>query len=155
MVILLRSDDTRAFNTIQRSSFSARHRAEISHQPSALLESSKASWHHLPTPSLEARTRMAKSAAVARPELEPIDRLEEKIKLLVGMISQLRNEHAQLRNEHARAAEENGRLRRELDDLRSRLADSEAASSELEALRDERDIIRSRVAEMLEQLEAI
>jgi regulator of replication initiation timing len=91
---------------------------------------------------------MAKSAAVARPELEPIDRLEEKIKLLVGVITQLRNEHA-------RTAEENGRLRREVEDLRGRLADSEATSSELSVLRDERDIIRSRVAEMLEQLEAI
>ena len=91
---------------------------------------------------------MAKSAAVARPELEPIDRLEDKIKLLVGMITQLRNEQA-------RTAEENGRLRREVEDLRGRLADSEATSSELAALRDERDIIRSRVAEMLEHLEAI
>ena len=98
---------------------------------------------------------MAKSAAVARPELEPIDRLEDKIKLLVGMITQLRNEHAQLRNEQARTAEENGRLRREVEDLRGRLADSEATSSELAALRDERDLIRSRVAEMLEHLEAI
>jgi regulator of replication initiation timing len=98
---------------------------------------------------------MAKTAAVARPELEPIDRLEEKIKLLVGMITQLRHEHAQLRNEHARALEENGRLRRDLEDLRGRLADSEATTSELAALRDERDVIRTRVAEMLEQLEAI
>ena len=98
---------------------------------------------------------MAKSAAAVRPELEPIDRLEEKIKLLVGMITQLRSEHAQLRNEHARSAEDNGRLRREIEDLRGRLAENEITSSELAALRDERDIIRSRVAEMLEQLEAI
>jgi regulator of replication initiation timing len=155
MVTLLRSDDNRAFNTIQRSSFSPRHeqKSRISLLHCLNLPRLRGTISQLLP--LEVRTRMAKSAAVARPELEPIDRLEEKIKLLVGMISQLRNEHAQLRNEHARAAEENGRLRRELDDLRSRLADSEATSSELEALRDERDIIRSRVAEMLEQLEAI
>jgi regulator of replication initiation timing len=92
---------------------------------------------------------MAKQAtAVARTELEPIDRLEEKVKLLVGVVTQLRNEHA-------RATEENARLAREVDNLRGRLADSEASSSELSALRDERDLIRSRVAEMLDQLEAL
>jgi hypothetical protein len=52
--------------------------------------------------------------------------------------------------------EENGRIARELDNMRSRLtAESEATGSELSALREERDLIRSRVAEMLEQLEAI
>jgi len=92
---------------------------------------------------------MAKQAtAVARTELEPIDRLEEKVKLLVGVVTQLRNEHA-------RATEENARLAREVDNLRSRLADSEVSTSELSALRDERDLIRSRVAEMLDQLEAL
>jgi regulator of replication initiation timing len=92
---------------------------------------------------------MAKQAtAVARTELDPIDRLEEKVKLLVGVVTQLRNEHA-------RATEENSRLAREVDGLRARLADSEATSSELTALREERDLIRSRVAEMLDQLEAI
>jgi regulator of replication initiation timing len=92
---------------------------------------------------------MAKQAtAVARTELDPIDRLEEKVKLLVGVVTQLRNEHA-------RATEDNARLAREVDNLRARLADSEASSSELSALRDERDLIRSRVEEMLDQLEAL
>ena len=92
---------------------------------------------------------MAKPAtAVARTELDPIDRLEEKVKLLVGVVTQLRNEHA-------RATEDNARLAREVDNLRARLADSEASSSELSALRDERDLIRSRVEEMLDQLEAL
>ena len=92
---------------------------------------------------------MAKHAtALARTELEPIDRLEEKVKLLVGVV-------AQLRNDHARATDENARLMREVDSLRARLAESEATESELSALRDEREIIRSRVSEMLEQLDAI
>jgi len=92
---------------------------------------------------------MAKQAtALARTELDPIDRLEEKVKLLVGVVTQLRNEHA-------RATEDNARLAREVDNLRARLADSEASSSELSALRDERDLIRSRVEEMLDQLEAL
>ncbi|HEY7189345.1 MAG TPA: cell division protein ZapB [Vicinamibacterales bacterium] len=85
---------------------------------------------------------------MARTELDPIDRLEEKVKLLVGVVTQLRNEHA-------RATEENARLAREVDNLRGRLADSEVSSTELSALRDERDLIRSRVEEMLDQLEAL
>ena len=39
--------------------------------------------------------------------------------------------------------------------MRGRLADAEATGTELVALRDERDLIRTRVAEMLQQLEAI
>ena len=92
---------------------------------------------------------MVKPAAAARTtELDPIDRLEEKVRRLVQMI-------AQLRAEQARAAGDNARLVQELDAMRARLADADAAGSELTALRDERDLVRARVAEMLEQLEAI
>jgi regulator of replication initiation timing len=92
---------------------------------------------------------MAKQAVATRTDLDPIDRLEEKVRLLVGIVTQLRADHA-------RATEENSRLTRELDSLRMRLAESEATTgTELNALREERDLIRSRVAEMLEQLEAI
>ncbi len=81
-------------------------------------------------------------------ELEPIDRLEEKIKALVGMVDRLKADSA-------RAAEDNQRLSRELDALRGKLAANEGLSSELSMLRDERDVIRTRVSEMLEQLEAL
>ena len=92
---------------------------------------------------------MAKQAAVARTgELDPIDRLEDKIKLLVDMI-------AQLRTEQARSVEERARLLQELELTRARLAEAESVGSELTALRDERDMIRTRVSEMLQQLEAI
>ena len=91
---------------------------------------------------------MAKQAVATRTELDPIDRLEEKVKLLVGVVTQLRHEHA-------KAAEENARLLREMDIMRARLAEQEATNSELSALRDERDLIRLRVSEMLEQLESI
>jgi regulator of replication initiation timing len=92
---------------------------------------------------------MVKQTAVARTtELDPIDRLEEKVKRLVEMI-------AQLRAEQARTASDNARLGQELDAVRARLADAENSAGELTALRDERDMIRARVAEMLEQLEAI
>jgi regulator of replication initiation timing len=91
---------------------------------------------------------MAKQAVATRTDLDPIDRLEEKVKMLVGIVTQLRAEHA-------RATEENGRLARELENMRARLAESEVTGSELNALREERDLIRSRVAEMLDQLESI
>ena len=90
---------------------------------------------------------MAK-VAVRGVDLEPIDRLEEKVKLLVGVIDRLRADQS-------RAADENARLARELDAMRARLADAEAASTELTALREERDLIRSRVGEMLTQIEAL
>jgi regulator of replication initiation timing len=80
--------------------------------------------------------------------LEPIDRLEEKIKMLVTMIGRLRSEQS-------RAADENGRLQREVDGLKARLADAERAGSEVTSLREERDLIRTRVTEMLEQLEGL
>jgi regulator of replication initiation timing len=80
--------------------------------------------------------------------VEPIDRLEEKVKLLVSVIGRLRGEQS-------RVAEENARLQRELDALKARLAESEGAVGELSELRNERDEIRSRVSEMLQQLDAL
>jgi regulator of replication initiation timing len=90
---------------------------------------------------------MVKQAAAVRAvDLEPIDRLEEKIKLLVAMVTRLRAEQA-------KAAEDNARLTQEIAALRARLADSEGATSEIAALRGERETIRTRVSDMLEQLE--
>ncbi len=90
---------------------------------------------------------MAK-VAVRGVDLEPIDRLEEKVKLLVGVIDRLRADQA-------RAADENTRLSRELDGLRARLTEAEGTSSELTALREERALIRSRVDEMLSTIESL
>ncbi|HEY7284638.1 MAG TPA: cell division protein ZapB [Vicinamibacterales bacterium] len=90
---------------------------------------------------------MAKTATRSV-DLEPIDRLEEKIKALVTMVERMKSEQG-------RAAEENQRLARDLEGLRSRLASSDTLASELTALKDERDVIRGRVSEMLEQLEAL
>jgi regulator of replication initiation timing len=86
--------------------------------------------------------------AVRGVDLEPIDRLEEKVKLLVGVIDRLRADQA-------RAADENTRLNRELDGLRARLTEAEGTSSELTALREERALIRSRVDEMLSTIESL
>jgi regulator of replication initiation timing len=94
---------------------------------------------------------MAKQAAVRTADtvdLEPIDRLEEKIRLLVGMVTQLRGEQA-------KAADENARLAQEIVALRARVADAEGADAEIVALRDERDLIRTRVGDMLAQLEGL
>ena len=89
---------------------------------------------------------MAKTAT--RVELEPIDRLEEKLKRLVGMVDRMRTEQVH-------AAEENQRLLREMEVMRSRAAASENLTAELSLLKEERDIIRTRVTDMLEQLEAL
>jgi regulator of replication initiation timing len=85
-------------------------------------------------------------AVMTQVELEPIDRLEEKVKLLVGLIDRLRGDQT-------RASEENARLSRELDGMRARLAEAEGTSTELAALRQERELIRSRVGDMLAQIE--
>lgn len=81
-------------------------------------------------------------------ELEPIDRLEEKLKRLVGLVDRMKGEQA-------RQTEENQRLSHEIEALRARLASHETVAAELATLRDERDVIRTRVGDMLEQLEAL
>jgi regulator of replication initiation timing len=81
-------------------------------------------------------------------DLEPIDRLEEKVKLLVGLIDRLRTDNA-------KASEENARLTRELESARARLSDAETASGEVLTLREERELIRTRVEEMLQQIDSL
>jgi FtsZ-binding cell division protein ZapB len=89
---------------------------------------------------------MAKTAT--RTELESIDRLEEKLKQLVALVERLKTEQAD-------AAAENQRLSREVEHLTAQAATSDALSTELSSLREERDIIRTRVGEMLDQLESL
>ena len=91
---------------------------------------------------------MAKGIATRAVDLEPIDRLEEKVKALVGMIDRLRAENV-------RASDENARLARELDASRARVSDAESANAHVVALREERDLIRSRVDDMLKQIESL
>ena len=91
---------------------------------------------------------MVKQAVARTVDLDPIDRLEEKIKLLVNVVGGLRAEQA-------RSAEENARLTEEIETLRARLADAQGVGTELEALRGEREAVRQRVSEMLSQLDAI
>ena len=82
------------------------------------------------------------------PGLESIDRLEEKIKLLVNTI-------VRIKGEQTRVAEENGRLRGEIESLKARINSAESAGAEVAALREERDLIKSRVTDMLKQLDGL
>lgn len=80
--------------------------------------------------------------------VEPFDRLEEKIKLLVSTISRLKGEHTRL-------TEENGKLQRELTALQERVTQAESTGSEVSALKEERDLIRARVGEILAELDTL
>jgi regulator of replication initiation timing len=90
---------------------------------------------------------MAQTKATT-PGLESIDRLEEKIKLLVNTI-------VRIKGEQARVAEENGRLKSEIDGLKARINSAESAGVEVTTLREERDLIKSRVSDMLKQLDSL
>ena len=90
---------------------------------------------------------MAKTATSSI-ALEPIDRLEEKVKRLIGIVERMKSDQA-------RAAEENQRLLRELESMRARIAATDSVAAELAALKQEREIIRTRVGDMLGQLEAL
>lgn len=87
---------------------------------------------------------MAKTAV----DLQPIDRLEEKIKQLVTMVDALRAERA-------KALDEVSRLQRETEALRMRLGDAEGATAEASSLREERDAIKSRVVQMISTIEQL
>ena len=87
-------------------------------------------------------------AATRAIELESIDRLEEKLKLVVGMVERLRTDQA-------KTVAENERLNREIEHLNAQLASNDTLSSELSSMREERDVIRTRVSDMLEQLESL
>ena len=80
--------------------------------------------------------------------LEPLSRLEDKVKRLIALVERLQQEKTS-------AIGDSERLKSELDALRTRLAESDNADSEVAALREGRDQIRTRVTGILEQLEAI
>jgi hypothetical protein len=89
---------------------------------------------------------MAKTAQSV--EIDAIERLEEKVRKLVGLVEQLRSEHTRLTTENRGLAEE-------LGGLRKKLVESEGASAEITLLREEREQVRARVSEMLAQIEAL
>jgi regulator of replication initiation timing len=92
---------------------------------------------------------MAQMAQIkTAPGLESIDRLEEKIKLLINTITRIKGEQS-------RVAEENGKLKAEVEALKARINSAESAGAEVMSLREERDLIKSRVTDMLKQLDGL
>ena len=81
-------------------------------------------------------------------DLDVIDRLEEKVKLLVGIVNRMRAEQARMAEDHLR-------VNRELEATRARLSECEGRTTEVSTLIQEREVIRGRVADMLKQLEAL
>lgn len=81
-------------------------------------------------------------------ELQPIDRLEDKVRQLVGMIETLRAERAQ-------ALDAVARLERDLEVATTKLADAESANAEAGTLREEREKIRNRVVEMIAHIDKL
>lgn len=78
----------------------------------------------------------------------PIDRLEEKVRQLVGVIDGLRAERS-------KAADEIARLQDELETSRARLTEVSTLSAEVGTLREERDLIRERVGQMIAQIDKL
>jgi regulator of replication initiation timing len=91
---------------------------------------------------------MAQATQTKTSGLESIDRLEEKIKLLINTITRVKGEQT-------RVAEENGRLKGEIETLKARINSAESTGAEVTSLREERDLIKSRVTDMLKQLDGL
>ena len=89
---------------------------------------------------------MAKTAQSV--EIDAIERLEDKVRKLVSLVEEMRGERARL-------AAENRALSDEVGGLRKKLVDGEGAAAEVATLREERDQVRSRVKDMLAQIEAL
>ena len=81
-------------------------------------------------------------------DLATVDRLAQKVTALVQILERTRQELAEARTNNERFNEEIGALRENLMAVRHE-------TEEVEALRAERDQVRARVAEMLDQLEAL
>jgi regulator of replication initiation timing len=91
---------------------------------------------------------MAQATQTKTAGLESIDRLEDKIKLLINTITRIKGEQS-------RVAEENGKLRAEIETLKARVNSAETAGAEVVTLREERDLIKNRVSDMLKQLDGL
>ena len=81
------------------------------------------------------------------PGLESIDRLEEKIKLLVNTIVRIKGEQNRV------ARRERPPEGAKSTALKARINSAESAGAEVTTLREERDLIKSRVTDMLKQLD--
>lgn len=89
---------------------------------------------------------MVRTGAAA--DVQPIDRLEEKVKQLVALIDTLRADKL-------KAVEEAARLQQEVSALNARLKDTAGASAEAATLREERELIRTRVVQMIATIDKL
>jgi regulator of replication initiation timing len=90
---------------------------------------------------------MVRSGAAAV-DVQPIDRLEEKVRQMVSVIDALRAEKTS-------AIEESARLQQEVASLKSRIAEGASASADLATMREERDLIRARVTQMISHIDKL
>jgi regulator of replication initiation timing len=81
-------------------------------------------------------------------DVQPIDRLEEKVRQMVSVIDTLRAEKA-------KAIEDSTRFQQEVASLKARLAEGATASADLATMREERDLIRARVTQMISQIDKL
>ena len=81
-------------------------------------------------------------------DLATVDRLAQKVTALVQLLEQTRRELSETRADNAR-------LNEELGALHERLTVTQNDTAEVEALRAEREQVRARVADMLDQIEAL
>jgi uncharacterized coiled-coil DUF342 family protein len=89
---------------------------------------------------------MARAGATA--DLQPIDRLEDKVRQLVALVDALREERT-------RAQDDAARLQQEVAALKARLTDAAGATAEVATLREERDAIRTRVVQMIATIDKL
>ena len=89
---------------------------------------------------------MARGSKLA--DLEPLDRLEEKVKLLVAQVNKTRTEQEE-------SKKENTRLQADLERLKALEAESSSNGNEIKTLLTERETIRSRVTDILARLETL
>lgn len=88
------------------------------------------------------------STATTTTDLGVVERLDEKIRQLITLVEKSRAESAKLRAD-------NDRLGKEVDALQAQLTDAAGVATELQTMREERDQVRTRVADMLAQLDAL
>jgi regulator of replication initiation timing len=88
-------------------------------------------------------------------DVEPLERLEDKVRKLVTLVEQLRGEKTRLVDDNTRLQVQGEALQNKLDALQAKLAEADQAGGELVALRQEREQVRARVAGLLEQIEAL
>ena len=81
-------------------------------------------------------------------DLEPLDRLEEKGKLLVAQVNKTRTEQEE-------SKKENTRLQADLERLKALEAESSSNGNEIKTLLAERETIRTRVTDILARLKTL